>query len=51
MNPLLIGFREKSYRPWPEGAEFLTFEVEKWIDLCYRRGDGVIVYLASKIVK
>jgi hypothetical protein len=49
MNPLTIGFTEKSYRPWPDGADFLIMDMtEKFLDLCYRREDGVIVYLASK---
>jgi len=52
MNPFSLGFREKSYRPWPNGAEFLIINSNpNFLDLCYRRGDGVIVYLASKIVK
>ena len=48
-DDITFGFREKKWRPWPERADFVIADNHPdFLDLCYLRGDGVKVYLASK---
>jgi hypothetical protein len=45
------GFKE-SYRPFPENLEkvYVILNISpKYEDLCFRRDDGVIQYLTSRI--
>jgi hypothetical protein len=47
---LAMGFKEKSYRPWPKGDDlsFSVLEQGKFLDLLWRKGDN-LVYLGTVI--
>ena len=44
------GFKEYPWRPWPtENVHFVIVQVTpKWLDLCYRRADGINIYLSTR---
>jgi hypothetical protein len=44
---ILLGFKEKSHRPWTRVATFVTKSfANKWLDLFEKRGD-TLIYLAT----
>jgi len=43
---ILLGFKEKPYRPWTRGATFITKSFNQWLDLFEQRGN-TLVYLST----
>lgn len=43
---ILLGFKQKPYRPWTKGAIFTTKKFGNWLDLFEKRGQ-TLIYLAT----